>query len=138
MRDKHQPASTSSARERRRKARTKNTLKSSITLGTDANLLFKPLAEHDLQKIHSAALDLLERVGMANATPRVLEVATAHGCKVDTQGRLLFPRMLVEDVLDKAAKHFIVHGRDPAFAFEARNNRNQLPIYLPVYKNRGV
>ena len=112
-----------SARERRRKARTKNTLQSRMIAGSNANLLFKPLTECDMHKIHSAALDLLERVGMANATPRVLEIATAHSCTVNTQGRLLFPRMLIEDALDKAAKNFIVPGRDPAFDFEARHNR---------------
>ena len=89
--------------------------------GTVAKTAFRPLSDIDVTRIHSAALNLLETIGMANATPRVIEVALANGCTQDPRGRLLFPSALVEESIDRAAKSFIVHGRDPAFDFEAKN-----------------
>ncbi|MGI9405310.1 MAG: trimethylamine methyltransferase family protein [Hyphomicrobiaceae bacterium] len=94
-----------------------------MSTGTDLGTVYRPLSEADVTKIHSAALDLLERVGMSAATPRVVEVATEHGCSLTEAGRLLFPRSLVEDALARAARSFTVHGRDPAFDFEARNGK---------------
>lgn len=91
--------------------------------GTKAAVGFKPLCDIDMQRIHRAALDLLETVGMARPTPRVVEVALANGCIQNEQGRLLFPRDLVETMIDRAAKSFIVHGRDSAYDFEAKNGR---------------
>jgi len=94
-----------------------------MSTGTVAAVAFKPLSDTDMQRIHRAALDLLETVGMARATPRVVEVALANGCVQNEQGRLLFPRDLVETMIDRAPKSFIVHGRDSAFDFEAKNGR---------------
>lgn len=58
---------------------------------------------------------------MGSPTPRVSEFAVAGGCRLSDEGRLLFPRAVVEDAIASAAKSFTVHGRDPAFDFEARN-----------------
>ena len=91
--------------------------------GTRAAVGFKPLSDIDMQRIHRAALDLLETVGMAKPTPRLLEVALANGCIQNEQGRLLLPRDLVETMIERAAKSFIVHGRDSAFDFEAKNDQ---------------
>ena len=60
---------------------------------------------------------------MANPTPRVRDLCLENGCRLSDSGRLLFPATLVEDCLDRAAKQFIVHGRDPGFDFEAANDR---------------
>ncbi len=89
--------------------------------GTALGASFQPLSSSDMQRIHSAALDLLEDVGMASATDRVLGKAVENGCTQNDAGRLKFPRSLVEDTLARAAKKFVVHGRDMAFDFEARN-----------------
>jgi len=82
---------------------------------------YRPLSDADVLRVHDAALAMLERVGMAGATARVREAALAAGCTEDDAGRLLFPRALVDDTIDRAAKSFVVHGRDPAYDFEARN-----------------
>ncbi len=91
--------------------------------GTDISLAFRPLGDRDVARIHGAALDLLEAVGMDSPTPRIVETALDHGCSLTESGRLTFPRALVEDKLAQAAKSFIVHGRDPALDFEARNGK---------------
>ena len=36
---------------------------------------YKPLSDHDVQRIHSAALDILERIGVAEPIPEMLEYA---------------------------------------------------------------
>ena len=37
---------------------------------------FKPLSNSDLKKIHFAALEILETVGIGEATPEVIDLAT--------------------------------------------------------------
>ncbi len=92
-----------------------------MVAGTPLGARFAPLSDAEMLRVHGAALDLLETVGMGSPTPRVMAFATAAGCRMSEGGRLLFPRALVEDALAVAAKSFTVHGRDPACDFEARN-----------------
>jgi trimethylamine--corrinoid protein Co-methyltransferase len=117
------PTSRSGTRKARLKQREEARKQIKMNPGTDLGTCFKPLSESDVQKIHAAALNLLETVGMAAPTPRVLEAALAHGCSLNNKGRLVFPPGVVEDMLALAAKSFIVHGRNPAFDFEARNGK---------------
>jgi trimethylamine--corrinoid protein Co-methyltransferase len=72
---------------------------------------YRPLSDHDVERIHSAALTVLAEIGMADAPPALRTLALEHGCSLDPAGRLLFPRMLVEDVIAKAAREFWVYGR---------------------------
>jgi trimethylamine--corrinoid protein Co-methyltransferase len=108
-------------RETRRKQRQDAARSMTMVQGSALAAPYRPLSDHDVARIHGAALDLLADIGMAAPTERVVEAALAGGCTLDQTGRLLFPHALVEDMLDKAAKHFVVHGRDPAFDFDARN-----------------
>ena len=103
-----------------------------MSLGTPLGVSFKPLQDADLQRVHRAALDLLERIGMADPTARVRDLALSKGCRLTESGRLLFPRALVEDALATAAKRFTVHGRDPAFDFEAAKWKGQF-----LHRRRG-
>lgn len=77
---------------------------------------YNPLSDQDLQAIHNAALDILADVGIADATDEVIELAIAQGCFVNAHGRLSFPRALVEDLLTKAAREYVIYSRDPAHA----------------------
>ncbi|MGE4250828.1 MAG: trimethylamine methyltransferase family protein [Parvibaculaceae bacterium] len=94
-----------------------------MSKGTNLAHLVRPLSDGDVRRIHAAALSLLERVGMAAPTPRVLDVALDNGCTLNETGRLIFPRELVEDMISRAAKSFWMHGRDPSFDFEVRNGK---------------
>lgn len=109
------------ARQRgvRRKARNNSGIAAAMAKATVPGAAYQVLSDDDVLKVHRAALELLERVGMGSATPRVIEVALANGCTLSDKGRLCFPRALVEDTLVKAAKSFVVHGRTPEFDFEA-------------------
>ena len=43
----------------------------------------------------------------------VVQVTSSRrGCTLAEKGRLLFPRVLVEDTLATAARHFVLHGQD--------------------------
>ena len=115
--------STIRPRDVMRQLRKTGGIAASMSKGTNISPIFKPLKEQEVEKIHLAALKLLEQVGMANPTPRVLESALSNGCYLNDKGRLIFPPALIEDMLGCASKQFIVHGRDPEFDFEARNGK---------------
>jgi len=77
--------------------------------------VYKPLSDRGVERIHNAALDLLEQVGMANPLPILKDHALAKGCWIDEYDRLCFPRALVEDVIAAMPRTFVTHGRDPKY-----------------------
>ena len=84
---------------------------------------YRPLSTRDMERIHETALDVLERVGIADPMPEVRDLALAKGCRVDGRGRLRFPRALVEDAIAGAARNFTFHARDPRHDIEMRGSR---------------
>ncbi len=115
------PPSRHGGRKARRRQRLAAAQSMTMVQGSALTSPYRPLSDHDVTRVHGAALDLLEEVGMAAPTERVKAAALQGGCTFSETGRLLFPHALVEDLLDKAARRFVVHGRDPEFDFEARN-----------------
>ncbi len=79
---------------------------------------YAPLSDTDIQKIHRAALKVLEEVGLADAIPSCVEAVLAAGGSLSPEGRLLFPRGLVEDTIANAARKFVLHGQDPKHDME--------------------
>ncbi len=79
---------------------------------------YRPLSTADEAKIHAAALDVLEKIGLADAIPSCVEVCTAVGAVMGDDGRLRFPRAVVEDTLAKAARRFPLYGQDPRHDME--------------------
>src|SRR5688500_13021089 len=86
----------------------------------------KPLTEADQQRIHQAALDVLEQVGFADAIPSGIEAMTRVGAKLESNGRLTFPRALVEDTIAMAARKFPLCGQDPKFDMEPRSEERRV------------
>ncbi len=84
---------------------------------------YRPLTEEGVQLIHAAALDALETIGLADAPPSGVAVMTAAGAVEGDDGRLRFPRALVEDMLAVAARDITLHGRDPAYDLELSGKR---------------
>ena len=76
--------------------------------------LYKPLSDAEIGRIHETALRALEEVGLVDAPPSGIEIMTRAGAILGDDGRLRFPRALVEDMLAKAARNVTLHGRDPA------------------------
>src|SRR5271165_7440088 len=84
---------------------------------------YKPLCDADVLRIHHAALDVLESIGLADATPSGVEYMTRVGAKLTPEGRLIFPRALVEDTVARAARHFVLYGQDPKHDMEPWGSR---------------
>jgi trimethylamine--corrinoid protein Co-methyltransferase len=74
---------------------------------------YSPLTEAEVLRIHETALRALEEIGLADAPPSGVEIMTGAGAILGSDGRLRFPRALVEDMLAKAARGITLHGREP-------------------------
>ena len=66
--------------------------------------VYKPLADRDVERIHSAALDVLERIGVGDPIPEILDATLPKGGELGEDGRLRFPRALIEDVIARAPR----------------------------------
>ncbi len=84
---------------------------------------YRPLSDADVQRIHAAALDALEQIGLADAPASGLAYLTAAGAIQGPDGRIRFPRALVEDTIAKANRSVILHGRDAAYDMELSGSR---------------
>ncbi|MEL7344037.1 MAG: trimethylamine methyltransferase family protein [Pseudomonadota bacterium] len=84
---------------------------------------YKALSDFDVQRIHEAALQALEVIGLADAPPSGVDVMTRAGAILGDDGRLRYPRALVEDMLAKAARGITLHGRDEKHDLHLTGNR---------------
>ncbi|MEM7293964.1 MAG: trimethylamine methyltransferase family protein [Pseudomonadota bacterium] len=84
---------------------------------------YHPLNDADVQQVHTTVLDLLERVGLSAAIPSMVERVCAAGGSITDDGRLLFPRALVEDVIDSCRKEFVLYGQVPGRELELSGAR---------------
>lgn len=84
---------------------------------------YKPLEEHDVERIYGAALDVLERIGMGDPTPELVALAAEKGQRVGEDGRLRFSRSFIEAVIDRVPKRVTLHGRVPERGIELGVNR---------------
>lgn len=75
---------------------------------------YKPLTDEEVLRIHNAALEVLETIGLCDAIPSCIEAVTAAGGELNSEGRLLFPRALIDDTVAKAVRNFILHAQNPA------------------------
>ena len=76
---------------------------------------YRPLSDAQAKRIHMAALDALELIGVADAPPSGVELLTSVGAEAGDDGRIRFPRSLVEDMLAVAARDITLHGRESKF-----------------------
>jgi len=79
---------------------------------------YKPLTEAAVKRIHEAALDALEVIGLSQAPQTGIDYMTKAGAILGEDGRLRFPRALVEDMLAKAARGITLYGRDSKYDLE--------------------
>ncbi len=73
---------------------------------------YKPLSPSDVEQIHRAALKALETIGLADAPESGIDYLVAAGCELGDDGRIRFPRALVEDTLARANRSVTLHSRD--------------------------
>ena len=84
---------------------------------------YKPLSDRDLATIYDTALRILAEIGMGEVPAKLMERALEQGAEQDTDGRLCFPRSMIEGFIDGAAKSFVLHGRDPKHDIEIGGDR---------------
>jgi trimethylamine--corrinoid protein Co-methyltransferase len=85
--------------------------------------LYRPLKDADVQRIHRAALDVLAEIGMADAPSSGIEILTAAGAELESNGRLTFSRSLIEDMIANAGRRFVLYGQDPRHDMEPWGKR---------------
>lgn len=84
---------------------------------------YKPLSERDILRINATALDLLENLGIGHPIPEILHYALPKGCTLGEDGRLRFPRALIEDLVDITAKSYVAYAPDPQFDHEVGGDK---------------
>lgn len=84
---------------------------------------YKPLSDADVLRIHHAVLDALEVIGVSQAPETGIKAMTEAGAVLGDDGRLRFPRAMVEDMVAKAAKGFTLYGRDPQYDLTLTDQR---------------
>jgi trimethylamine--corrinoid protein Co-methyltransferase len=99
------------ARRASRAARLDETLRP-VRPGMEGGTL-NVLSPARIEKIHHAALQALAEIGLADAPQSGIDHMTAAGAILGEDGRLRFPRALVEDMLAGANRGITLHGRDP-------------------------
>ena len=84
---------------------------------------YSPLSRQGEQKIHNAALEALEFIGLADAPQSGIDSMLDAGAVLDDNGRLRFPRSLVEDALASANRNVTLFGRDQKHDLDLSGNR---------------
>ncbi len=84
---------------------------------------YRPLDDADVLRIHRAALEALDTIGLADAPASGVEILTGAGAVLGDDGRLRFPPALVEDMLAKANRSVTLHGRDAEHDLDLRGTR---------------
>ena len=84
---------------------------------------YSPLAPEAVDRIHEAALTALEEIGLADAPPSGIAALTGAGAILGEDGRIRFPRALVEDMVARAPKQVTLHGRDPRHDLDLSGTR---------------
>ena len=73
---------------------------------------YKPLTQAQMEQIHETALKALEEVGLADAPQSGVDYLKSVGCIEGDDKRVRFPRSVVENALNKAAKKITLFSRD--------------------------
>lgn len=81
---------------------------------------YRPLTDGQCDTIIDAAFTLLESVGIGDVPDRIRKLAVARGCRTDAEGRLLYTRGFVEDIIASTPKSLTLFGQDPRHDFEVK------------------
>lgn len=84
---------------------------------------FLPLSVADIERIHETALDVLAELGIGDPIPEILHYALPRGCTLGDDGRLRFPRDLVEELLGVASRGYVRHAVDSVNDIEISGER---------------
>ena len=75
---------------------------------------FKPLSESEVEQISATVYRILEEVGFDQATDHCIEMCKSVGAIFDeSDGRLKFPRSVIDDAMNKCNRNLTLYGQDP-------------------------
>jgi trimethylamine--corrinoid protein Co-methyltransferase len=82
---------------------------------TNPRLHLSVLSPQDVQRIHTATLDVIESVGVRFPSPQALDIWETHGATVDRETMVVrAPGHLIEEALRQAPPVYRLAARDPA------------------------
>ncbi|MCX7559521.1 trimethylamine methyltransferase family protein [Sulfitobacter sp. F26204] len=84
---------------------------------------YRPLTLEGMAAIHNAALEALETIGLADAPASGVAHLTGVGAIQGDDGRIRFPRALVEDTIARANRRITLFARDPAHDLDLSGTR---------------
>ena len=74
---------------------------------------FKPLDAAGVQAVNATVYQILEEIGLSQAPDSGVRYMTDAGAILGDDGRLRFPRGLIEGTLAKCARNITLHGQNP-------------------------
>ena len=84
---------------------------------------YKPLSEASIAAIEENIYRVLAEIGFADATPHCVEACSSVGAVLGDDGRLRFPREVVEATLEKAERNLVLYGQDPKHDLKISGSR---------------
>lgn len=88
---------------------------------------YRPLREEDVQRIHEAALTVLERTGVQIVASECRDIMVKAGARVDAaRDRVFIPGEMVNAALKTANRDVVLYSRDGRFDLHLRGKRVHL------------
>jgi len=82
---------------------------------SDPRLRLEILSEQDVERIHTATLEVIEKTGVRFPSPRALDIWESHGAVVDRESQIVkAPGHLIEEALKTCPPVYALAARDPA------------------------
>ncbi len=81
------------------------------------------LSDLDKVKIHNAVVEILETIGYADALPSTIAYCCRAGAFVNANGRLCFPRTLIEDTIATAGRGLTLYAQDEQWDIHPHSGR---------------
>ncbi len=84
---------------------------------------YQPLDEAAVQRIHRAALDVLQEIGLSQAPQTGVDAMVAAGAEHGDDGRLRFSNALVEDMLAKSCRDLTLCAQNERYDLNLSGSR---------------
>ncbi len=84
---------------------------------------YRPLSDSEESQVGDCVLNLLENLGLSQATASMIKLVVAHGGRLTDDNRLLFPRDLVQWAIDGARRDVVLHARKPGWDLDLSGDR---------------
>ncbi|MCP4409393.1 MAG: trimethylamine methyltransferase, partial [Gammaproteobacteria bacterium] len=89
-----------------------------LNADTHCKPCYRLLDDEQLQQLHHATLEILEKVGVCVKHPDALELLREGGCKIKEKNTVLIPEYLVADAIQSAPSSVTIYNREGNRAME--------------------